>query len=95
MKERNISKEGPLSKSSARSTSLQRMYVRRFQCNETSLTIVGGGFLLFGQQQACLSASQRVVHWVYVMGLEVRQVPDMDAVGDDTNKHGSQYGHVI
>lgn len=74
--------------------SRQRMPAK-LQCKGASLTIVGGGSLLFGQQQARLSASHRVVHWVCVMGLEVCQALDVDAVGDDTNDHGCQYGHVI
>ena len=75
-------------------TSMQRMHVK-FQCKGASLTVVGGGLLLFGQQQVRLSASQRVIHWVCVVGLEVCQALDVDAVGDDTNEHGRQYGHVI
>ena len=60
-----------------------------------SLTIVGGVLLFLGQQQACLSAAQRVVHRVFIMGLEVCQALDVDAVGGDTNEHGCQYGHII
>lgn len=51
--------------------------------------------MLFGQQQACLSTAQGVIHWVGVLGLEVCQAANVDAVGDDTDQHGRQYGHVI
>ena len=67
----------------------------KLQYTGGSLTIVRGVLLLLGQQQVCLSAAQRIVHWVYVMGLEVCQALDVDAVGDDTNEHGCQYGHIV
>jgi len=51
--------------------------------------------LLLGQQQACLSTSQGVIHLIRAFRLEVDQAVDVDTVGDEADEHGSKQGHVI
>ena len=58
-------------------------------------TVVGRGVLLLGQQQARLGTSQRVIHLICVLRLEVHQALDIYAVCDEANQHGCQHSHVV
>ena len=59
------------------------------------LTVVGSGVLFLRQQQPGLSSSQGVIHFICVLGAEINQAMDVDAVGDEADEHGSQHTHII